>query len=239
MTIYRGITHAHSTYSFDGTMSLQEIRTLCLKAGYTFALMTEHVEGMSNDGFAAFLLECQQLSDEDFLFVPGLEFHAECVSTNGIRELMDMSCGRKRVLEECLKQDTFNVLVHPRLLAERRYPSPHSLALFRELARERGCSAVVGIDLHHSAQLVSLYVSVDLERLAVDPLLEVLRSGQQRVGHRAGLIEFPFPRMARLRVGAYAAFYNAASRNYEWIRRLLPAGVEKQLKTWINGRRYE
>ena len=74
---------------------------------------------------------------------------------------------------------------------------------------------------------------------AVDPLLEVLRSGQQRVGHRAGLIEFPFPRMARLRVGAYAAFYNAASRNYEWIRRLLPAGVEKQLKTWINGRRYE
>ena len=51
MTIYRGITHAHSTYSFDGTMSLQEIRTLCLKAGYTFALMTEHVEGMSNDGF--------------------------------------------------------------------------------------------------------------------------------------------------------------------------------------------
>ena len=261
MTIYRGITHAHSTYSFDGTMSLQEIRTLCLKAGYTFALMTEHVEGMSNDGFAAFLLECQQLSDEDFLFVPGLEFHAECVSTNGIRELMDMSCGRKRVLEECLKQDTFNVLVHPRLLAERRrralpdalhavevwnakydgarYPSPQSLALFRELARERGCSAVVGIDLHHSAQLVSLYVSVDLERLAVDPLLEVLRSGQQRVGHRAGLIEFPFPRMARLRVGAYAAFYNAASRNYEWIRRLLPAGVEKQLKTWINGQRYE
>src|SRR5262249_18848712 len=112
MTVYRGITHVHSTYSFDGTMSLPEIRTLCQGAGYSFALMSEHIEGMSSDGFAAFLRECRAHSDDAFLFVPGLEFHAECVSTNGLNEPVDMGYDRRRLLEECLKQDTFNVFVH-------------------------------------------------------------------------------------------------------------------------------
>ena len=261
MTIYRGITHVHSTYSFDGTMSLKQIRTLCRQAGYSFALMTEHIEGMSTESLAAFIVECHQLSDEQFAFVPGLEFHAECVSTNGIRETVDMRLDRRRLLAECLRQDTFNVLVHPRLLVERRraalpdavhavevwnakydgarYPSPRGLSFFGALSREHRCSAVVGIDLHHPAQLVPLYLSVELEQLAMRPLLQALRSGHQRIGHGAALIEFPFTPMVRLRMSAYAAFHSAASWSYGWGRRFLPARIEKQLKTWINGRRYD
>ena len=261
MPIYRGITHVHSTYSFDGTMSLPEIRTLCTTAGYAFALMTEHIERMSTDSVGAFLAECRQLSDEDFVFVPGLEFHAECVSINGLRDPVDMRLPRGRLLEECLRQDTFNILVHPRLLAERRrpglptalhavevwnakydgarYPSPRSLSFFRELARERGCSAVAGIDLHHPAQFVPLHLSLEIERLTVDPLLRALRAGQQRIVHGSTLIEFPPSPTARLRMGAYTALHGAASWGYGWGRQLLPTAVEKQLKTWINGRRYE
>jgi hypothetical protein len=261
MTVYRGITHVHSKYSFDGTMSLPEIRTLCRGAGYSFALMTEHIEGMSSDGFAAFLRECQEHSDETFLFVPGLEFHAECVSTNGINKPVDMGCDRRQLLEECLKQDTFNVFVHPRLLAERRraalpdalhavevwnakydgarYPSPRNLALFHKFARERDCGAVVGVDLHTPTQLVPLHVSVELELLAPDSLLRALRAGRQRIGYGPALIEFPFPMMATLRMHAYAVSRSVASSSYRSIRRLLPAEVEKRLKTWINGRPYE
>lgn len=68
-----GILHAHSTYSYDAKLSLREIKELCKKNNVQFVCMTEHVDEMTNEDAQKFVAECEVLSDESFLFIPGFE----------------------------------------------------------------------------------------------------------------------------------------------------------------------
>lgn len=70
---YRGILHAHSTYSYDGKLSLAELKSLLQAEGVQFACMSEHTDELSAEAAAAFVAECRALSDERFIFVPGFE----------------------------------------------------------------------------------------------------------------------------------------------------------------------
>ncbi|MDC4227944.1 MAG: hypothetical protein MPW15_27870 [Candidatus Manganitrophus sp.] len=42
--------------------------------GYHFLAMTEHAEGLDSERVAAWLDECDRLSDSDCLLLPGFEF---------------------------------------------------------------------------------------------------------------------------------------------------------------------
>ena len=74
--ILRGVAHVHSRYSFDGHHALDEIVGFLAGKGLDFALMSEHTKRLTDDAFAAFLRDCDALSDERFLVVPGLEYEA-------------------------------------------------------------------------------------------------------------------------------------------------------------------
>ena len=42
-----GIMHVHSKYSYDGEMSIKQIKELCKSRGNHFVFITEHLESMS------------------------------------------------------------------------------------------------------------------------------------------------------------------------------------------------
>ncbi len=74
-----GILHAHSTYSYDGKLTLSEFRALCIEKGIQFVCMTEHTDELDAAQAEAFVRECDSLSDDRFRFVPGFEvpYHIE------------------------------------------------------------------------------------------------------------------------------------------------------------------
>jgi hypothetical protein len=69
----KGILHAHSKYSYDAKLTLSEIKALCLRNNVRFVCMTEHVDELTEVEAHAFVAECEKLSDEQFLFIPGFE----------------------------------------------------------------------------------------------------------------------------------------------------------------------
>lgn len=70
--LYRGILHNHSMYSREGCYPLAVLRQRWASQ-LDFAAMTEHAEKITAEDFAAYIQECEALSDEHFRFIPGLE----------------------------------------------------------------------------------------------------------------------------------------------------------------------
>ena len=112
-----GIFHIHSHYSYDGRISLVQLKTGCLQRGLRFALLTEHVRGFDQDKFNHFVSECRRLSDDRVLLVPGLEF--DFAEQNDLHVLM---VGLKvlpegktadQIVASASKQGALIVVAHP------------------------------------------------------------------------------------------------------------------------------
>jgi hypothetical protein len=72
----KGAMHIHSTYS-DGEMTLSELREQLVGAACSFACVTDHAEAFDPDKLRQYTKDCGALSDERFLFIPGLEYECE------------------------------------------------------------------------------------------------------------------------------------------------------------------
>lgn len=73
---YRGVAHAHSTYSFDGKLTLQDLIRFFRDRNLDFVLMSEHVESLDPDKVRSFIEDCARYSSSEFLAVPGIEIDA-------------------------------------------------------------------------------------------------------------------------------------------------------------------
>ena len=93
MTAFSGWFHVHSNYSFDGKHSLAEIRDLALARGFRFLIMAEHRDDFGDEGrYERYRAECENLSDDSFAIVPGLEFRCQYnleVLAVGLRSLFN------------------------------------------------------------------------------------------------------------------------------------------------------
>src|SRR3954469_17222808 len=71
----QGALHLHSTYS-DGELTLAKIREMYVAAGCRFVCITDHADAFVGDEEkrAAYARECAGRSDDQFQFVPGLEY---------------------------------------------------------------------------------------------------------------------------------------------------------------------
>lgn len=65
--IMEGIFHIHSNYSYDGKISLAELKYECVKRNLRFMLLTDHAQGFDNAKLQKLVEECKQLSTEGFL----------------------------------------------------------------------------------------------------------------------------------------------------------------------------
>src|SRR5690349_8425792 len=73
-TTVAGVIHMHSDYSHDGRDSLEQLRDVCLERGIRFVGMTDHAEDLDPEVFGEYVRNCEALSDDQVLFVPGLEY---------------------------------------------------------------------------------------------------------------------------------------------------------------------
>lgn len=75
MEEFRGLIHIHSSYSYDGKVSIPDLAELCRIHAYRFMVVTEHAEkNVNKDNMQMLVSECESLSSNDLIIIPGLEF---------------------------------------------------------------------------------------------------------------------------------------------------------------------
>lgn len=116
---YRFVIHLHSIYSYDGTLTLSEIKNELIKYGVNICFMTEHAHnGMNENKYNKFVEECKSLSDENFKMVPGLEYN----SSDGPHILVPSlykftqktGCSVEEIGKFAKENGTISVFAHPR-----------------------------------------------------------------------------------------------------------------------------
>jgi hypothetical protein len=198
----KGIIHAHSTYS-DGEYTLKELREVFLSGGSSFVCMSDHAEYFDDDQLRQYAAECEELSDEKFLFIPGLEFTCERrmhVLGYGVTRRID-SEDPQRVIGHIKSSDNgVSVIAHPMDSAfpwietfqelpcgietwnskyDGRYaPRPGTFHLLdRMQQRSPSMHAYYGVDFHWKKQFRQLYTMVEANSLDRAEILQSLKKG--------------------------------------------------------------
>lgn len=202
-----GALHIHSSYSHDAEWPLARCKEVFKREGHHFLAMTEHAEGFDSEQAAAWLDECDRLSDPDFLVIPGFEFS---VGRNihllgfGIRKLLH---GRsvEALIDQIHDAGGVAVWAHPAPAALNLiYPAAERLdgmeiwnsryhkgsrlplRLMRVLEQLRetrpAFHGFAGIDFHKGDQARRLSVAVESPRSA-SAIVAALRSGKFTIRH--------------------------------------------------------
>ena len=197
-----GILHCHSNYSYDAKLSLRELRDLFVPKGISFVCMTEHTDELTPERASAFVHECDEYSDEKFRFIPGFEVpykHAHVLMI-GCRSFFQNYAPSIAELRPWVDASSFVVLAHPvrndfivdtDLLASinglevwnqqyegKLVPRVRSLALFTELHTVKPTLvATGGVDFHRTEHFGAPQVTLSVETLSEDAVIEKLTTG--------------------------------------------------------------
>ena len=206
----KGIIHSHTTFSYDGTLSVEEFCALLRKEGFDFVGLTEHTRGLTSQHFADLVRTCEQQSDDKFLAIPGLEFRCpdgtEIAGIGIDRWLEDQP--PEQMVPDIRNAGGFAVWVHPHKRSHWRGPfldcdavemlngkidgvlAPNfSLLRDYEQERRKGRSfhAVFGLDFHNVRQARNVWIECQAEALNASAIVSSLREGRfiSRVAHGA------------------------------------------------------
>jgi len=208
-----GALHIHSNTSHDGEWPLSRCKAVFKAEGYHFLAMTEHAEGLDDARVAAWLDECDRLSDPDCLILPGFEFS---VGRNihllgfGVRKLL-RSRSFEALIDQIHEVGGVAVWAHPVPAALNLiYPAAQGLdgmeiwntryhkgvrlplrllSLLEQLRETRPAfHGFAGIDFHKGSQDRRLSVAVESPRTAAS-ILEGLRAGRFTI--RRGPVTIP------------------------------------------------
>ena len=219
-----GILHCHSNYSYDAKLSLRELKELFQKNGVQFVCMTEHADELTKDRAAAFVRECDELSDDSFRFIPGFEVpygKGTHVLMIGMREFFGSYAPDSDALRVWTRRAPFVVLAHPvrnrfkvddGLLAQlhglevwnqqyegKRVPRVRSLKLFTRLKKKRETLvATGGIDFHRTEHMGAPLTHLHVETLTEEAILEKLKTGAFTVTGTSVLVYGTCPNTAEL-----------------------------------------
>jgi len=198
----KGVLHVHSDFS-DGELSLAALRDAYVALGYRFACLTDHAEYFDEDEARRYRDESARLSDDTFLFVPGLEY--ECPDRLHVLGLGTTTLHATRVPEGVIAaiedEGALSIVAHPRTQDfarvealgvlptgieawnskyDGRYaPRTETFALVRRLrARDPRVRATFGQDLHFRRQYLGLHVELRDATLDRAAILGALRAGR-------------------------------------------------------------
>ncbi len=231
--IFRGIIHAHSTHSYDGKLSLLELKALLKDKGLSFACMTEHTDQLTHEAAAVFMAECRELSDETFVFVPGFEvpYRNAHVLYIGAEYFVTSEAKTGADLEAWRRCSPLVVLAHPvrnrfvvdaALLAtidgveiwNQQYegkvaPRTRSVTLLNSLRQQKPLLATGGTDFHRAEHLGSPYTTLELDVFNKEAIVSALRKGIYSFGNSTysiAAMEYWVPSLAtKLQSGASCA----------------------------------
>jgi|GEM_PF-739355 len=72
-----GAVHVHTQLSYDGVHTLSELKSLFQDHGFHFVCLTDHSQDITQDQFETLQEQCAKLSDEEFVFILGLEYSCD------------------------------------------------------------------------------------------------------------------------------------------------------------------
>lgn len=231
----RVAVHVHSDWSYDGSWSLPEIAGAFARRRYKAVLMAEHDRGFDEQRWRAYCAACRELSDGDFLIVPGMEygdardvvhiltwgelpFFGECLDTGHLLAQV-RNAGGLTVFAHPLRRRAISHL-KPEWAASldgielwnRKYDGWAPCQASSELlARSDDLIPFVGLDFHTARQFFPLAMILEVEgALTISAVLEALRRRRS------------FSEVFRLRVELIEAMpLSAAVRIAELTRRRL------------------
>jgi hypothetical protein len=192
----KGLIHIHSNYS-DGELSLQEIKKEANSLGIKFVLMADHMEYFSSqEQVDKFVKECDKLSGEDFLMVPGLEISPKgdyhIIVYNG-REFIKADSTIDSLVKIKSTENQFLVLAHashysgilPSKIVEKlngvevwnaKYDSKHAPSIKSYSFLEgNNLVAMAGLDSHSRVSLNKLVIEVDIDNLNILSIFKSFR----------------------------------------------------------------
>ena len=197
----KGAVHIHSDYS-DGEFTLRQLREIYVASGCVFACITDHAESFDEPKAEKYRRECVELSDDQFCFVPGMEFECEQrmhILGFGVTALAGTQ-DPELVIRHIDQQGGISVIAHPKDSAfpwiesfvllphgietwnskyDGRYaPRPSTFQLLNRLQRRNpGLLAFYGQDLHWKRQYRGLLNLVGAENVRPDEILAALSRG--------------------------------------------------------------
>jgi hypothetical protein len=195
-----GAVHVHSSYSRDGTDTLETIHARAAAAGIRFIGMTDHAEDFDADRYVEYQAACRALSDDRVMLIPGLEFRFA-----RYRGLHLLACGLERWAEpetpmafaaEIADAARLTIMAHPVLSGYRlpseirdcidaievwnasyntRYlPDPRAISLLQNVRRARpAVVGVAGLDQHDASNDRRTRVVLTDARDIADPLVAI------------------------------------------------------------------
>ncbi len=198
----RGAPHVHSSVSYDGTMSIEEICSFFRRKKFDFVLIAEHSENISNGVMTKLIDECKRFSSSEFLIIPGLEFrcrddlHILGFGVSKIFECDDPS----KVIDHIRRQGGVAILAHPtkknyaldRVWIEKLdgaeiwnlaydgkfLPQAESIRMHRKLAEHNpGLKPFAGMDLHQKKDYYDIVLKIEGQNLSQNQILKNLKEG--------------------------------------------------------------
>ena len=213
MNTYCGVMHMHSTHSYDGKLSLSELKALLLEHGYSFACMSEHTDEMTAKGAEAFVAECRALSDDTFVFVPGFEvpYKDAHILQYGSTDFLGQFADRDRllawsaeapltilahpvrnqfVLDSAMEEAIDGVEIWNQQYDGKLVPRTRAANLLRDLrTADQNLIATGGVDFHRREHLGPPQTVMELSELSDSAILEALGSNRFSFGAEALLID--------------------------------------------------
>jgi predicted metal-dependent phosphoesterase TrpH len=207
----RGVLHCHSNYSYDGKLSLLEIKSLCLENGVQFVCMTEHTDELTQEQAKTFVDECKRLSDDSFVFIPGFEvpYGRAHVLMIGATEFLGTYAPDIPALKQWTVRAPFTILAHPvrnrfdvsdELLEEinglevwnqqyegKRVPRTRSLKLYEVLRKKKQTLvATGGIDFHRKEHFGAPLITLNISEFTETAIIEKMKGGAFMVSSNQG-----------------------------------------------------
>lgn len=209
-----GINHIHTGYSYDGKSSLQEVADLARKRGHDFLLITEHNDDFDDEKMERFVAECEQLSTDGLVVIPGLEVNCDFgrhLLAIGVRRYIDMA-EPDEAIGRIKENHGLAVFAHPALYQFRpffksvndlngvevwnahfdgRYaPNLKSLGLLHNLRKENPrIFAYSGLDLHSTAAFDDLCLRVEVTEPTEGEILGSLKEGRFKIVRKRTIID--------------------------------------------------
>jgi hypothetical protein len=194
--------HVHSTYS-DGEFTLDELKSIFADLGCSVVSITDHADSFDECKISDYINECASLSDDQFLFLSGLEYGCEQrmhILGYGSTALADTQDPQK-IIRHIEDHDGIAVIAHPKdsmfpwietfsvlpggieawnTKYDGRYaPRPATFELLQRLrARRPGMGAFYGQDLHWKRQFRGLFTEIRCELVNRTEVLNALTKGE-------------------------------------------------------------
>ncbi|MDP8247615.1 MAG: PHP domain-containing protein [Candidatus Tritonobacter lacicola] len=202
----KAFLHVHTTFSYDGEVSLEEVVKSARSLGAGVVFLNEHLKGMTRNAYGELVRRARSLSDGGMAVVPGLEVKLPdggdllAAGVGGLPRSGDM-CS---LADEIHEMGGVAILAHPDeargispagfraldgievwngLHDSKYFPNGAGLALLkRGRAHNSNLFGCCGLDLHKKDDWFPLYLSMEARQGG--GLLAALRSGAFSYGRK-------------------------------------------------------